>query len=123
MFLPLFLSLAGCAIQNLLNIVVNGFQLFVLFLSGVIFVVKLVLIFDKLLDFLLKCLIARKFLQTLGIKISFGCIQDNEVTVMCFTVGSTGFIALAGFQSRTNILGLVVVQNMALQWLHLYHDI
>ena len=46
-FLLLFLSLAGCAVEDLLNIVVDGSQLFIFFLGGVVLVIKFILFLNQ----------------------------------------------------------------------------
>ena len=51
---------------------------------------------------------ARQLLQTLGIKVPFGGVQNDEIAVMLVTVFLTGFFIFAGFQLCKNILGLEI---------------
>ena len=55
---------------------------------------------------------ARQLLQSLGIKIAFGGVQNDEVAVVIVTIFLTGFLIPASFQFVNYISGLVIVQNM-----------
>ena len=53
---------------------------------------------------------SRQLLQSLGIKVAFGGVQNDEVAIMLVTIFLTGFFILTGFQFVDHISGLVVVQ-------------
>ena len=98
--------------KGLFEIVANGIKPLGFVFGGLVLVVQLVFLFDELFHFRLQCLVARQLLESLGIKISLGGVENNEVAVMLVTIFLTGFFILAGFQLVNYILGLLLVQHI-----------
>ena len=105
----LFFLVFDLSAKSLFKIMTNGIEPLYFFFSGMVLVVKLVFLLDELFYFRLQCLMTRQLLQTLGIKIAFGGVQNDEVAVVIVTIFLTGFFILAGFQLINHIPCLVVI--------------
>ena len=55
---------------------------------------------------------SRQLLQSLGIKVAFGGVQNDEVAIMLVTIFLAGLFVFTGFQTVKNIFGLEVVQHI-----------
>ena len=93
----LFLFVIEFSAKRQHQILANGIKSLCFFLGGLVLVVKLVFLFDELLYITLQRLMARQLLQSLGIKVAFGGVKNDEVAVMFITIFLASFLIFAGF--------------------------
>ena len=98
--------------KGLFEIVANGIKPLCFIFGGLVLVVKLVFLLDELFNITLQRLMARQLFQSLGIKVAFGGVQNDEVAVMFITVFLASFLIFAGFHFVDYISALVIVQHM-----------